>query len=202
MPKKIFIVVAFLFLPFLIAAWLFWYKVELPVTYKKTNGGKVLVRVQRDLFLYPNFKNTIRKIFQTPFDLNYYKLCFRNESGISSSDGVKKFSNADNIIFEDSDDNRLITDSLNIKGGGRGCVDLSLDRVIIDSADVAFNIVEFGKPLKLEINIFPEDKASPTLGDRMASSIIFVLAWWGLILFFLELKGKVWSVWKSGDNKI
>lgn len=40
----------------------------------------------------------------------------------------------------------------------------------------------------VDINIAPDDKATPAFGDRFASTFIFGLAFWGFLLMLLEVK--------------
>lgn len=111
----------FLFLPSILAFSLFWYNVKVPVTYKKIDDGKVLFTVHREEILRPTFKNTIRKVFQAPFDLDYYKICFLNKSSVVSMANKITPLSAKDITFQDINGNVLDIKPIDIKENGYTC---------------------------------------------------------------------------------
>ncbi len=77
--KIAFEILFLLIIPSLIGLLLFFYDVNIPLKEELVNDKKVIT-LDTDEFLRPSFKNRIRRIFQSSFDLYYYNFCFKNDS--------------------------------------------------------------------------------------------------------------------------
>ena len=74
--KMMFWSIWFIIIPLAISfLWLFplWEKIEIP--YHQDS----LVLSETDLFK-PSFRNSFRELFEVPFDLKWYNLCFKNNN--------------------------------------------------------------------------------------------------------------------------
>ena len=69
-----------LFLPLILSIVVLFNPTEtFPLINEENENGKLLTRVSEDVINPPSFKNAIRNIFQVPFDLKWYNICFVNK---------------------------------------------------------------------------------------------------------------------------
>jgi hypothetical protein len=184
---KFFVILFFIILPFGGAYFLFWHDVGMSVDYQATKDSKVAVTVHREKLLQPNIKNTIRKIFQSPFDLAYYKLCFKNTSK-ATEEGTEE--PLDTIInFEDLSGENINIDPLKIKGNNSSCINLNSSQIIIGTDFIEPYQFKYFGPVKFDINIFPENNATPVFYEQIALSAIFYLSMIGIWMLFLSIWG-------------
>ena len=185
--NKFSIILFFIVLPLGGAYFLFWHDVNISVDYRATSDSKIAVTVHREKLLQPNVKNTIRKIFQAPFDLSYYKLCFKNTSK-ATEEGTEK--SLDAIInFEDLSGKNINIESLKIKGNNSSCINLNSSQIIIGTDFIKPYQFKYFGPVKFDINIFPENNATPVFYEQIALSAIFYLSMIGVWMLFLSIWG-------------
>lgn len=185
----------FIIVPASGAYFLFWDNVAIPATHKADNG-KIIVTVNSDELLKPTLKNTTRKIFQTPFDLTFYNLCFNNYTRVTEKNAVEYINS--NVIFEELNGDKL--GDVYMPGNKETCVNFNSQSFVISSAgDVQYQFKYFPSDLRVDFDIRPDDKAQPVRSDRIASSILFLFAFWSLIFAFM----KIWELLNSilNNNK-
>ncbi len=182
---SVFLIVS-LIVPIFLAFLLFWYNVELPVETTKVDDGRVKYTVNTEKSKEPSVKNTFRKIFQSPLDLSYYSICFKNKSFATQLDTKEIIQNPIQLILKNKDGVSL--KELFIKGGEEGCHFFKgTDNTLF------FELTSFGPWVRVEdimkgkfnfefVSNFEPSKAKPIRAEQYASSIIFLIAWLGILL--------------------
>lgn len=183
--------VLFLVLPFGIAHWLFWFQVNIPLKQETDTEGKKWFVLDNKKFAYPDLKNSIRRVFQAPFDLTYYEICFVNATNAVENQTTEYLPVEINFTFIDP----KVTDvrTLNIKAGGRECLYLNTktDQISYDVTTI-YHGHFFPLNFTINHNVLPENP-KPIIGDQIVSSVIFTIAWWSFLLLIRELYHVLWS---------
>ena len=183
----------FFILP-LVPIWLlFWHNIAIPITYERTVEGKIQITLAANELSRPGLRNTVRKIFQTPFDLTFYNFCFDNRSRVDHSGTSDPIGTA--ITLETPSGNFLA--KVPIGANGKGCVSVDAKEFLISTvtANIPGKILYIlaTEPTELHGDVVPEDPATPTNHDKWASSVLFLLAFWGLTMLLVS----VWEFLKG-----
>lgn len=181
------VIFCFVIIPMAGAYFLFWHDVSVSVTYKEFSDEKTKadVAVHINEILKPNPKNTARKIFQVPFDLTFYNLCFKyylNETSqqLESLNGLATIS-----LYKEKDE---LLDKFSIRANKKNCVVLNTENFVITSVINVQSITNFPfNELAFEYWVRPDEKATPVRSNQWASSVIFLFAVWGILFSFIKL---------------
>jgi hypothetical protein len=198
-----FLVVLFWFflLPFIFAFFLFLHKTEIPVkAIRQDKEGRSKYTISTDELNKPNLKNTVRKIFQSTFDLSYYSLCVTNISQLTNTSTNEIIPLNLTLRLENKDGDSL--QEWGMKGEEEKCAPFKITNdtfyyqyKVESLATSSISSIQTAsgqcKPLSGATNF--DFKAKPLKSDQTALVIIFYIAYWGLAMLLI-------SIWQHGKE--
>lgn len=173
---------------------------KIPLSKEKITENLTMVKVSEEEIFKPSLRTTLRDIFEVPFDLKWYEICFvnRNTSLIYENGEI----DAKNINVSVNFNNQT---ELYIPYGETNCTTYKFEK------DFTF-IWHFAFPLNLSKlldiskgNIIPlnetdyireasaslhhdvEAYAKPELSGIIVKNILFLFAWCGLVFLFIQI---------------
>lgn len=198
--KLSFFLFFFIIIPSFASYSLFYYNVDIPVKNEKIGDDKILVTVDKNVFLKPNLKYTLRRIFQAPFDLSYYNICILNDSKAAEQSEVEFLDTT--ITLDDIETDKHSIDSLTIKGGGRECFVTNLESMFLSAGGFTYSLKYFPSLVEFDINIHAEEKAYPNIYDKIASTIIFFVAWLSMMMLIISILKMLIGICKKRKNNM
>ena len=144
------------------------------LTNEENENGKLLSRVSEDVINPPSFKNTVRNIFQVPFDLKWYNICFVNKDS--------------KIIYKNGNYTLNTTVKLNndtliqVPSGETRCKLYKLNEEFVLEWLFVFPPEDFEN-----VNIFVSAYAEPEIWGLVTKIFLFIIAWFGLVLIMAEI---------------
>ena len=164
--------------------WLFWFDVNMSVESSpkidKDEQKVIAVTVYKDSLTYPNLKNSLRRIFQAPFDLTYYNLCIENRSR-ATENGEVQFLDA-TVSLTDIEGKSISRVPLNLKANKKTCFLLNLDNMVLKNATLsAYQLKYFPTSIKFDTDPVVSTVAVPVFWDKFTSTIIFYVSMLGLV---------------------
>lgn len=198
-PWVIFYIYLFIALPALTARWLFWKDVDISVYYHATPSSTILVEIDNDRLLKLNFKNTLRRAFQTPFDLGYYNLCFvNNHRLVKDTKGdtsiIARLAVSTTIQFRESnvyktksydfkDNTDPVCDDFNIPEleilGNTAIAFPAVFQITVTSSDVGI--------IRIINEITPSSTANPSKIPRRVSAILLISTILGALMLVIGI---------------
>lgn len=195
----IFYILWFFIFPVLISIWLFWVDSALNtnVTFDSSDVNKKPVPYysvssndypRTDLF--SQIKYSIKKIAQTPLGLDYYNLCFINNSRIEveNYNQIVEIYKLDVTLYDISGEKKESYSPITISLGETKCLPVNRDERLTYKSGLSGLIKLPSDYGKVGIKIEPAASvAEPLIRDQYSLAVIFTLFWWGLSLIFYEI---------------
>jgi hypothetical protein len=186
--NKGFRIIWFLVVPLVLATGLFPY-LEIPVSFSFDNDtNTTYVTISEEDVYHPIWKSSIRRIFSTPFDFNFYQIVIADTAIAKDLSGCEMWWN-----FTVGEESKILT-------FGEGSK-VSFDMIKIEERYLwnkeVFLEVDYEKMvLESHCTFIPSfvGYAMPYRSEILAMWILFFLAWWGINFLgfqvYKEIKGQ------------
>ena len=164
-----------LVLPIILSTVVFFNPTEtFPLIKEENENGEIVTRVSEDIINPPSFKNTIRNIFQVPFDLKWYDICFVNkDSKVSYKNGSYKI----NTTVKFNNDTLI-----HVPYGEKRCKLYKLNEEFAPEWFFLIPANDFET-----FNVFVYAYAKPEMWGLVAKIFLFIITWFGLVLVVTEI---------------
>lgn len=186
---------------------------KIPLDREKITENFTMVRVSNDVVFQPSFTNSIRDIFEVPFDLKWYYICFENRNTT--------------IIYETGETETSVDVSLDFNNktiltvpyGKTNCTKYKFEedftyRWGFKTSINIKTLLEKSKPKIIPINetdyliqqgtytLHPDvdSYAKPEPFGIVVKNILFLIAWWGLFLIIRDIWNTVKKKKKGEHN--
>ena len=151
----------------------------IPLLNDKNKDGNTILKVSEDMINPPSFKNTIRDIFQVPFDLKWYNICFENRDT--------------KLIYESGEVDTNVTVTVNFNNdtiitipyGETVCKLYKINKDFTSETTFQFKTDFDFETMALYGGIYPY--AKPEIWGIVTKTFLFVITWFGLALIFAEI---------------
>jgi len=122
--KRAIVRMAIIFVPFIFSLFLLFNPSErIELTRTKINENLTMVKVSEQTIFQPTLKNMIRDIFQVPFDLRWYDICFVNyDTKMIYGDNIAEDKNVTLILNFNNQTN------FSLKYGEKKCIPYRFDK--------------------------------------------------------------------------
>lgn len=179
---------------------------RIPLSTDSVSENVTATKVSEDVIFQPSFNNAIRGVFDVPFDLRWYDVCFVN--------------NDTKTIYENGEEDKNVNVSLNFNNnqtvlivpyGETKCILYKFNKDFTYQwrfeAPINFTrISETSKEERIYINGTPyyfkrkgswslhpdvDSYAKPEMSSIIVKNILFFFAWSGLIFLMIEIKNFV-----------
>lgn len=163
---------------------------KIPLSREKITENITMVKVSEEDIFRPSLKNAIRDIFEVPFDLRLYEICFVNKDT--------------KLIYENGETDKNVNVTLNFNNnqtiftvpyGKTECVlyKFNKDFTFNWGFDHSFNlsrVIETSKEKFVHRVILHPDVdtyAKPEMSSIIVKNILFFFAWAGILFLSLEI---------------
>ena len=202
--KQLWILIRFLviIIPVIFAFFVLFNPLEkIPLSREKITEDSTVVKVSEDVIFQPSLKNAIRDIFDVPFDLRWYEICFVNKDT--------------KLIYENGETDKNVNVTLNFNNnqtiftvpyGETKCVlykfnkdftyywgfeySIDLGRVLETSKEkfIPINETHYIRQ-RGTYSLHPDvgSYAKPEMSSIIVKNILFFFAWSGIVLMSLEI---------------
>lgn len=190
--KKILALIIFIILPLLFSCFVFWQGTSLPAEFLPQEEKKVSeIYINKEKIFRSGFKSLFRRIFQSTFELNNYELCMENISYSVIGEEKEFIPTTLNLLDKKSNS---IYDLVWFEKNSKKCISVNPDVTVIRLTTNFEKNGVYTPDEGLKIAVTPdvkilEDSVSLTSQDKLATTVIFLIAWWAFVfLLFNVLK--------------
>jgi len=174
---------------------------KIPLSRETINENLTMVKVSEEEVFQPSVKNTIRDIFEIPFDLRWYEICFVNKDTKLFYENGEIDKNV-NVTLNFNNNQKLLI----VPYGKTECVlyKFNKDFTYNWEFDYPFNVsrmLETSKEKYISINkthyikqrgtiSFSPDVdsyAKPEINGIIVKNVLFFFAWWGVVYLSVEI---------------
>jgi len=163
------VLIWFFILPLFFINNLFWGDAaKIPLT-REWEDSRVWFKPDIESISRPGYEYAIRKILKTPFDLDHYKVCIKNETYVIENEEVEFL--AVTVYFEED-----IIEPFIIQAKGEECKVLRVDEFSY-TTNLRYHLKSFPTSFRTELSVLPRDYAYQFIWDKITLSFIFFVLW-------------------------
>ena len=166
------VLIWFLLLPLFFINNLFWGDAaKIPLT-REWEDSRVWFKPDIESISRPGHEYAIRKILKTPFDLDHYEVCIKNETYAIENEKTEFLPVT--VTFEED-----IIEPFEILAKGEECKVFRVDEFSY-TTNIRYYLKFFPTTFSIEGSVLPGEYANQFIWDKIALSFIFLVLWFQL----------------------
>ncbi|MDP2709189.1 MAG: hypothetical protein Q8O93_04030 [bacterium] len=119
-----------------------------------------------------------------------YEICFRNSSYVEEF-GNKEFLSVSGITVNGLQNEKLKIGPFNISPNGQVCQEINLDQFVISKGTISYAFKALPTNATFNMDLATTDTARLSLLDRWISGIVFVFAFYGILILVISVFEKL-----------